>query len=84
MCPFEVCVLICTLFAGVCVEQFTGHTDLVTSIELSSYVASMASHENSSAAESNENTQSIPVDVIASVSDDGTVRIFHFNANKYI
>ena len=53
-----------------CVLDLTGHSDLVTNIEKSYLI-------NSS---ENYNEDNYPTDCIVSVSDDGTTRVFHYNA----
>ena len=50
--------------------DFTGHQDLVTNIEMSPLITPSE----------NYNEENCPTDCIVSVSDDGTARVFHYNA----
>ncbi len=60
---------------GLCVQQFSGHTNLVTQFSLGKLV----NPTNAPGIDGSADT-----DVIASVSDDGTVRVFHFKAQNLI
>ena len=53
-----------------CVLDLTGHSDLVTNIEMSTLIKTFE----------NYNEDNYPTDCIVSVSDDGTARVFHYNA----
>jgi len=67
--------------SGVCVKEFTGHTNLVTQFSMSRLVEpSMPIGPGADAGNGGNSALVADTDVIASVSDDGTVRVFHFNA----
>jgi len=83
--------------SGVCVRHFTGHTDIITHIHMSKLPVSSSSSstiissntDDSMSPQMSEASDRIEkkendTDVIASVSDDGTVRIFHYNAQSLL
>jgi ribosome assembly protein SQT1 len=59
--------------SGLCLKELTGHTDLVTSLDMRSLM--FTSGVNASG-----ETEQTQVDVIVSVSDDKTARVFHVSA----
>ena len=56
--------------SATCVLDLTGHADLVTNMEMSTLIKSSENHCE----------EESPTDCIVSVSDDGTARVFHYNA----
>ena len=59
------------MFTGGCLAVFTGHKDLVTSLQFS--IALTTAGEGGR-----------PLDAVASVSDDGTVKVFLFDTQQLI
>lgn len=54
-------------------REFTGHTKLVTQLDMSTYIPSPTSTPTTTSG-------TAPTDAICSVSDDGTARVFLYNA----
>lgn len=55
---------------GVCVKTFTGHRDLVTNLDFQKIVIPSSSL--------------LTMDAIASVSDDGTIKVFLIDASSFM
>jgi ribosome assembly protein SQT1 len=64
--------------SGSCLQELTGHTDLVTSLDMRSLMFTSASAANAG------ETEQTTVDVIVSVSDDKTARVFHVSAKDLL
>jgi len=69
------------------VRDFSGHTDMVTAIDLAQFpVRNGVGEELREGVEAGESlaTSTEHTDAIASVSDDGTVRVFVYSASALL